>query len=234
MNDTTWRIGALAEATGLTVRTLHHYEHLGLLSPGRTDGNHRLYDADDVQRLYRVRALRELGLSLEEVRETLEQGSADLGAVLRAHLARTERELARLTDLRGRLAQVCGQADGPVDAQALLATIEAMSLLTHHAARRRAAGRSPPDMEGAWRRLGEALRAHLERGDPPSSPPVQALAREAQARIRRFAEDDPDTLDALAHLRQAGPPQDLAGWDPPLFRYLDRALQTLTPETETC
>jgi DNA-binding transcriptional MerR regulator len=77
---TTWKIGELARATGLTVRTLHHYDEIGLLAPGRrTYGGHRLYTADDVRRLYRVVALRALGLSLDEVAAWLaraDRGSA--------------------------------------------------------------------------------------------------------------------------------------------------------------
>jgi hypothetical protein len=45
----TWKVGALAKATGLTVRTLHHYDEIGLLAPStQLAGGHRLYDADDV------------------------------------------------------------------------------------------------------------------------------------------------------------------------------------------
>ena len=52
-----WKVGALAELTGLTVRALHHYDHIGLLTPsGRSSSGHRLYNADDVARLYRIRS----------------------------------------------------------------------------------------------------------------------------------------------------------------------------------
>jgi hypothetical protein len=47
-----WKVGALARATGLTVRALHHYDEIGLLEPSlRTASGHRLYDAADVARL---------------------------------------------------------------------------------------------------------------------------------------------------------------------------------------
>ncbi len=66
------RIGDLARATGLTVRTLRHYESVGLLpAPSRTEGKQRLYTAQDVSRLYRIRALRDLGLGLAEIRRLL-------------------------------------------------------------------------------------------------------------------------------------------------------------------
>lgn len=59
----TWKVGALARATGLTVRTLHYYDEIGLLQPSaRLAGGHRLYGAADVGRLYRIIRLRQLGL----------------------------------------------------------------------------------------------------------------------------------------------------------------------------
>ena len=57
-----WKIGELARRTGLTVRTLHHYDEIGLLSPAeRSDGGHRVYYEAGVQRLYRIVSLRSLG-----------------------------------------------------------------------------------------------------------------------------------------------------------------------------
>src|SRR6185369_5694526 len=92
-----WRIGELAEATGLTVRTLHHYEHIGLLAPdSRTEGRQRLYDEDDVRRLYRIRALRDLGLSLADIGRMLDDDRAALADLLRAHRARVDAEIDRL------------------------------------------------------------------------------------------------------------------------------------------
>jgi DNA-binding transcriptional MerR regulator len=63
-----WKIGELARRTGLTVRTLHHYDEIGLLSPAeRSDGGHRVYDEADVQRLYRIVSLRSLGFPLDAI-----------------------------------------------------------------------------------------------------------------------------------------------------------------------
>jgi MerR family transcriptional regulator, thiopeptide resistance regulator len=68
----TWRIGELAEAAGLTVRTLHHYDQIGLLCPSRRSvGGHRLYGGADARRLYQIVALRGLGLQLGQIRECL-------------------------------------------------------------------------------------------------------------------------------------------------------------------
>src|SRR5207253_9064656 len=66
------KVGELAKHSGLTVRTLHHYDHIGLLSPSaRSDAGYRLYSQDDVARLHAIQALRHLGLSLPDIARML-------------------------------------------------------------------------------------------------------------------------------------------------------------------
>jgi MerR family transcriptional regulator, thiopeptide resistance regulator len=227
-----WRIGELAAATGLTVRTLHHYEHIGLLGPAsRTEGRQRLYDEHDVQRLYRIRALRDLGLSLADIGRMLEDDGAALGDVLRAHLARVDAELQRLGRLRTLLDRACAQADRVVEPDDVLATIEAMSRVTRRIDKRGTNGRTPGEEESRWRALGNELRACMDAGEAPSTPRARAVARAVLARMMDFAGGDRPTLDALALLRRMDPPKNLAGWNPGLFRYLDQALASLH-ETE--
>ncbi len=69
-----YTIEQVATRTGLTKRTLRYYEEVGLLPPtGRTEGNYRLYCEDDIQRLERIKKLRELlGFSLADIRKLLE------------------------------------------------------------------------------------------------------------------------------------------------------------------
>ncbi|HLL54313.1 MAG TPA: MerR family transcriptional regulator [Myxococcaceae bacterium] len=228
-----WRIGELAQATGLTVRTLHHYEHIGLLAPAtRSEGRHRLYDERDVQRLYRVRALRELGLSLAEIARTLEDGGARLGDVLRAHLARVDSELQRLARLRERLERVSAHTAARARTDDLLAMIEAMTRLENHVDAVRASGSARDDTEARWRKLGAQLRAQLDKGESPSAPAVLAVARRARAGLHEFAGGDPAVLAALARVRRGAPEIQLAGWDSKLLQYLDRALAALDDTEE--
>jgi MerR family transcriptional regulator, thiopeptide resistance regulator len=227
-----WRIGELAGATGLTVRTLHHYEDVGLLSASdRTEGGHRLYDEADVEQLYRIRVLRRLGLSLDDIGRSAER-PRELPALLRRHLARVEAELTDLTQLRDRLRHLC--ALGPsVDADDVIATIEAMSTLERHVATRRRDSEAPTSSaEHSWRRHGDELRACMDGGADPASARVQAVARRTRSMIREIAQGDPRVLQALERIRSTDPPRELAGWDPALMRYLDAALAVLEKETE--
>ena len=90
-----WSIGELAKASGVTVRALHHYDEIGLLPvTSRTGSGHRRYSGQDLRRLYRIRALRTLGLPLEQIRRVL-AGSGDDLASLRGLL---RQQLAALTE----------------------------------------------------------------------------------------------------------------------------------------
>src|SRR5579875_3012637 len=90
-----WRIGQLATASGLSVRALRHYDELGLLVPAeRTGSGYRMYSAVEVQRLYRITALRRLGLGLEAIAAALDGDAADLASVIRRQREAVVRELA--------------------------------------------------------------------------------------------------------------------------------------------
>lgn len=235
----TWRIGELAAATGLTVRSLRHYEGVGLLDrPSRTAGKQRSYDERDVRRLYRICALRDLGLSLSEIGQMLTRDRTSFGAVLRAHRTRVDVEIQRLRRLGTLLEAACARSNTGADSASVLGTIEAMSRVSRRGTvvekERRNNGdadRTEADRtEAEWRQLGDELRACLDKGESPNAPRPLALARRARAKIIEFAGGDAKTLEALAHLRRFAPPQDLAGWDPALMQYLDRALSCLAEQ----
>lgn len=218
-----WRVGELAAATGLTVRALHHYEDRGLLPPpARTGGGHRLYDRAGIERLYLIRALRELGLSLDEIGRAM-QGRMPLAKLLREHLAGVEQQLARLSRLRDRLRSLTASPDAHLDIDDLLETLDAMARIERQGAAVKA-------RVEAWRVLGKRLRACLAAGADPGGARVRRLAAQARALIQQFAGGDPAVVKALARLRHKSPPVALAGWDPELTRYLDRALAALDEE----
>src|SRR5215217_5827672 len=82
-------VGEVAALAGVTVRTLHHYDRIGLLSPsGRTSSGYRQYAAADLDRLHQVLLYRELGFSLEEVADLLSDDADP-----EAHLRRQHRLL---------------------------------------------------------------------------------------------------------------------------------------------
>jgi MerR family transcriptional regulator, thiopeptide resistance regulator len=134
-----YKVGELATATGLTVRTLHHYEEIGLLvASQRTPAGHRLYDDTDVERLYRICLLRRLGLPLAEIAHALDDPEWNIKAALLAHLAEVERQLEVGARLRSRLARLASTMDHTEDppTQDLLALLEEMTMLDTNIQRR--------------------------------------------------------------------------------------------------
>jgi DNA-binding transcriptional MerR regulator/uncharacterized glyoxalase superfamily protein PhnB len=124
------KIGVLAEATGLTVRTLHHYEQIGLLvASGRGPGGHRLYSAADVARLYRICLLRRLGLPLVDIARALDDPGWNLHASLGRHLADLDARIAAAERLRRRVADLLGRAGAEAMDEDLLDVLGGMSML---------------------------------------------------------------------------------------------------------
>ncbi len=88
--DEEWPIKEVARASGLTSRTLRHYEQIGLLAPGRVATNgYRFYCRPQISRLYRIMSLRSLGLPLEEIKALLADDQS-VAEVVRAHLTQLE------------------------------------------------------------------------------------------------------------------------------------------------
>jgi DNA-binding transcriptional MerR regulator len=64
-----WKIGDIAKLTGLTVRTLHHYDHIELLIPSQySEAGHRLYIETDIAKLQQIISLKQLGFALEDIK----------------------------------------------------------------------------------------------------------------------------------------------------------------------
>jgi len=80
---TGYRIHEFASLAGVTVKTLHHYDRVGLLKPRRTETRYRVYTASDLERLRQILALRFLGLPLRRIRELLAPGAPRLHLALR-------------------------------------------------------------------------------------------------------------------------------------------------------
>ncbi|WP_030734051.1 MerR family transcriptional regulator [Streptomyces sp. NRRL S-31] len=99
-----YSVGQVAGFAGITVRTLHHYDEIGLLAPGgRTHAGHRRYTDADLDRLQQILFYRELGFPLDEVAVLLDDPDADP----RAHLRRRHAVLtARIEKLRRMAAAV--------------------------------------------------------------------------------------------------------------------------------
>ena len=114
-------IGELAARAGVTPETIRYYERDGVLPPAARAGagRYRRYGEADVERLQFLRRARELGFSLDEVRELLAladgdpaRDCAEVDRIARAHLAAVRAKLARLATLRAELERIVGACEG--------------------------------------------------------------------------------------------------------------------------
>lgn len=127
--DRTWKVGELARATGLTIRALHHYDEIGLLVPGRTQSGHRVYAPADVERLYRVLALRGVGIALDEIAAVLDDDAVSLMDTVRRHVAAVERDIEqrrRLLDRLRDMLEALERSSAPT-VDELIGAVEAMT-----------------------------------------------------------------------------------------------------------
>ena len=187
-----WSIGDLAKASGVTIRTLYYYDEIGLVPASeRTGSGHRRYTEDDVRRLYRVRALVQLGLSLDEVATVLARGAEDLAALralLHAQLADLDVKARQLTEVRQRVQGLVEQLDGDTmpEPERFLRTLELTAQLYGQLsteqrdalAQRRAelGDGTVEDLRSEWVTIVKELKTHLAEGTPAEDPAVRDLA----------------------------------------------------------
>lgn len=195
-------VGELARLTGVTVRTLHHYDEVGLLRPSaRTPAGYRLYTEADVLRLQHVLVLRELGLALDDIAAVLDGGAA------RADLLRCHRDA--LIARRGRLDAMIASIDralaldgeGPaMTSDDLKQLFDGFDPAEHEdevrerwgdtEAYRESARRTASYGPAEWTRLrdeaaaiGGALVERMRAGAPVDDPEVQALVERHRLHI---------------------------------------------------
>jgi DNA-binding transcriptional MerR regulator len=102
-----FRVGEVAALTGVSVRTLHHYDQIGLLRPsGYTEGGHRLYAEADLLTLQQVLTLRYLGFPLQQIGELLRRPDFDLLASMRVQRAAIQDRIAELERIDAVLAEL--------------------------------------------------------------------------------------------------------------------------------
>ena len=214
------KIGELARVAGVTVRALHHYDSVGLLVPSeRTHGGHRLYSSADVERLYRLLALREVGLPLEDIGPLLD-GEDGLGDTVKRHLGRVEQQLGALEQLRLRLTRILAALDGDgVSTDQFLDAMEAMRMFEKYYTpeqvqqleqRRNELGEDQiKAVEQEWREIYAELADLRGRGVDPAAPEAQAVGDRAGELIQMFTGGDPGITESLRRMYEQEDPQKL-------------------------
>lgn len=104
MNPNRLKVGEFARETGVSVRTLHHYEELGLLIPFRDEENgYHFYTAEDLGRLQMIRSLQQLGFDLKQIQDALKDQKENLLSILPRHLAQLREKIKVESELCNKL-----------------------------------------------------------------------------------------------------------------------------------
>jgi DNA-binding transcriptional MerR regulator len=239
MSDLT--VGALAARTGLTVRTLHHYDAIGLLSPsGRTEAGYRLYSDDDIRRLEHIVLLRGIGLPLTSIATALSSRAEDLLPLLAQHASDLRgkiddamRLLERIEHMAERLRSHSHQSIDDA-----LETIQAVNVFERHFDRdqmddirehaRNIGEARIREAEAEWPRLIAAVRHEMNRGTEPGDPRVAPLVRRWQELIAEFTQGRFDIAAGVGRMMHAEPAvRRRTGLDADIMDYVARATALL-------
>jgi MerR family transcriptional regulator, thiopeptide resistance regulator len=242
MQPVTLKVGDLAKQTGVSVRTLHYYDEIGLLSPShRTGTGYRLYGEADIIRLQQIVSLRQIGFSLDEIRECLGKSNFSFVYVMQLHIERVREQIALFQKLLNRLESIAQTVNSvePVSVEVLIQTIEAICMLEKYYTpeqletlkqRRELLGEEQIHQGQAdWQNLIEQIRAEMEKGTDPASEPVKALARRSLELIQLFTGGDPGIEQSLNRMYQQQKPEiaSRGAIDAAMSEYMDRARAAL-------
>lgn len=215
-------VGEVAALAGVSVRTLHHYDELGLVVPSaRSEAGYRLYDRADLEQLQEVLALRALGLPLAEVKALLDDPTHDRVQVLRDQAKRLRDERDRLEDLleavldaiaahdRGEPQQEDNMFDGTDHEQyAQEAEQRWGDTDAWQQSQARLQDWGPADLTDVQRRWQDHFEqfAALQRdGVPVGDDRVRAAVADHRALVQRFYDCDAEMQMALADMYVADP-----------------------------
>ena len=232
------KVGDLAKRTGLSVRTLHHYEELGLLQPTqRTASGHRLYCARDIEQLHKILALKQLGMSLERIAEWLQNGHRfgvlDAVRLQRAHV---RGQISMLSTMERRLENVekrMSAAGDNVSIDDVLGALETIAMIERYYTeeqlqqleqRRKDLGEDTiKSVEQEWPQLIAKVRDAMSRGLDPKSAEVKPLLKRWQELVEMFTGGDPGIAASLKKMYANEPSvQQRSNLDGDLMAYVQK------------
>ena len=233
------KVGELAALANLTVRTLHHYDSIGLLRPSaRSDAGYRLYDRDDVARLHRIQALRAFGLSLADIALTLDSPAGSPLAIVDRQLEALEARMAEATRLRDQLLRVRAQLvqGSAPDLSTWLTTLEnTMDMInvyeryfTKEELERLPMVRSDA-AQAQWQAMVEQVRGLIESQVPPNSDAAKAFALRWLQTFERDTGGDAALQAKLNAMVERE--QDAVGMPAQIFDYVKAAVGELKFDT---
>jgi len=218
-----YTVGQLASMAGVSVRTLHHYDEIGLLAPSaRSDNGYRLYGEEDLYRLQQVLLYREMGLALREIGRVLDGPAFDQRRALEQHRENLQRQAARLARLLNTVERTIRRLEGddmPLSDEELYEgfkeeDVERIKRESRERYGDRAVDDSIKRIKGMGKSGREALKAEMHAvtlalvplmGRDPGDAEVQATIARHHAVIEQFYEAPAERYAGLADLYVSDP-----------------------------
>lgn len=214
-----YRVAQVAQVTGVTIRTLHHYDDIALLKPSKRSGaGHRLYSDDDLVRLQQILTLRHMGFSLEEIGDLLDSHSYDLRGSLMIQKAAIDSQIQRLQAVSDALATAIEAVDALKQPEITVISSIIRGLTVDDAAKTEWTRQYYTD--SAWEKI-QARRENYHTADiargvqdwanvindfrqvqhlPPGHPDVQKIAVQMNDLVMQFTGGDPEIEASLRHM----------------------------------
>lgn len=228
------KVGELAARAGLTVRTLHHYDSIGLLSPSaRSDAGYRLYDRDDVARLQQIQALRAFGMALGDIGAYLDSPAASPLAIVERQLSSLDRQIAQAQHMREQLLRLRARlATGEeTDLSIWLTTLEQMTMYEKYFSKEELA-RLPlyqnREAQAEWQALVRDAQALMTQEVAPGSREAKSFAVRWLERLEHDSGGNPAFVLQLTTMSlQDSDAQKQFGLSPGLMAYVRSAIAEL-------
>ena len=206
------KVGELAKHARLSVRTLHHYDEIGLLVPSaRSEGGFRLYTQADVMRLHRIQTLKQFGYSLSDIKSVLNNETASPLEILSRQLSVLEEQERKTQALRRRLEWLKSKMTTGAEAEMddWLTILEMMTMFDRHlspeqVATLQAIGEAAPtNLDSAWAELVAVTRKAIDQDVPVESEYAQSLGRKWMALLRDTTANDLGLAIKLGELQKS-------------------------------
>ncbi len=223
------KVGELARHSGLTVRTLHHFDEIGLLKPSaRSEAGYRLYSRDDVARLHGIQALRHLGLPLKEIGTMLAGDGRALPMIVARQIRALDHEITQATELRARLALMMARFSAGTQPEMAdwLASLEMMATYARYfsADEIRRILDNWHRVEAEWPALEAETRQMMASGVPATDLAVQPLAHRWMGLIHHWLDGDFGLIERWGAMYKVEPAaRKNEGPDLSVVRYMEQA-----------
>lgn len=235
------KIGVVAKKTGLTVRALRHYDETGLLTPShRTEAGYRLYTANDLMQLQKIKSLQQLGFSLEVISDLLRKKPESLSTIITQHIRTLDAEVKQQQTLLVRLQELENvlQSHQQPSIELLLDTLRLTVMFEKYyskeqlqqlAERKSEMGdEAITNAQQEWQEIFTQFGQLYQNQQPASCAAAQKLAKRSLELIDLFTGGDPGIQSSLQNLYAGEGGENVLspmGVDKSLFEYVSKAME---------